>query len=127
MKSRIILPVIALSLFLSCDQIIGTGDSDTLSITPNEVTLQEKSDRSVTFNFVNTCSSGCWKNIKPEVKKSGDEYSVKLVAERSGNPCLAVCGLLEKEIKIDVKTAGTYNFSFTHRDSVHHQFNLIFP
>lgn len=127
MKSKIIFPVIALSLFLSCDQIIGPSDSDTFSIMPNEVAVQEKSDRSVTFNFINTCSSSCWKNIKPEIKKSGEQYSVKLVAESSRNPCPAVCGLLEKEIKIDVKTAGTYNFSFTHRDSVHHEFNLIFP
>lgn len=127
MKSRIIIPVIAFSLFLSCDQIIGTGGSDNFSIMPNEVTVQQKSADSVTFEFINTCSSDCWTDIRPQIKKSGQDYSVKLVAERSRKPCLAVCRLLEKEIKIDVKTGGTYNFSFAHRDSVYHQFNLFFP
>lgn len=127
MKSRIILPVIALTLFLSCDQIIGTGNSDTFTIFPNEVSILDQDDRSVTFEFINTCSSSCWKNIKHQVKKSGENYTVKVVAESSGNACPAVCRLLKKEITIDVKTGGTYNFSFAHRDSVYHEFNLFFP
>ncbi len=127
MKSRIFIPVIFLSLLFSCDQIIGNEDSDPFTIFPNEVSILDQSDRSVTFEFINTCSSSCWKNIKHQVKKSGENYTVKVLAESSGNACPAVCGLLEKEIKIEVKRSGSYNFSFVHRDSVHHEFNLSFP
>ena len=128
MRIQLLISVIAFSLLLSCDQIIGTGDaSDSFSIMPDEVSILDKSNNSVTFSFTNTCSSGCWKNVRPSVQKKSQNFSIKMVAEKSQNPCLAVCGLLEREIKIDIKKPGTYDFSFIHRDSTYHNFNLIFP
>lgn len=120
--------IVLLVLFLlsGCD-ILGSRSTYVFTIIPDEVSVHEKTDHSITFRFKNTCSSGCWKNIRPVIQKNGTLYKIRMVAEMSNNFCLHVCGVLEKEIKINAGNSGNLTFQFVHRDSIHQEFSYSFP
>ncbi len=113
-------------LLAGCD-ILGSASKGAFTIMPDEVSVHEKNDHSITFSFKNTCSSGCWKNIHPVIQKSGSLYKIRMVAEMKNTSCLHICGVLEKEIKINTGNSGNVSFQFVHRDSILHEFSYRFP
>lgn len=119
--------VVLSSFLLTGCQIFGSQDSDSFTITPNEVSIADKRSESVAFTVINTCASGCWINIGEKVEREGNNYNISVVAENSGEPCLAVCVVLEQDVTIEIPEPGSYSFQFTHRDSVHHKLELSFP
>lgn len=115
------------SALLAGCQLFGSDDSDSFTITPNEVSIADKQSGSVTFTILNTCASGCWVNIGEKIERDGNNYDIRVVAENSGETCLAVCLELEHNITVEIPDPGSYSFHFIHRDSVHHELELSFP
>lgn len=119
--------VVFSSFLLTGCQIFGSQDPDRFTITPNEVSIADKRSESVTFTVINTCASGCWINIGEKVERKSNTYNISVIAENSGEQCLAVCVVLEQDITIEIPEPGSYSFLFTHQDSVHHELELNFP
>lgn len=119
--------VVVSSILLTGCQIFGSQDSDSFTITPNDVSIAGKQSESVTFTVINTCASSCWVNIGEKIKREGNTYNISVVAENSGETCLAACLELEKDVTVEIPEPGSYSFQFIHRDSVHHRLELSFP
>ncbi|MEX0723038.1 MAG: hypothetical protein WD053_04140 [Gracilimonas sp.] len=121
-----------LTSFLICTVIVSGcqifgSDDDTFTVSPDEVSVIEKNVDSVTFKVLNNCASACWVNLGEKVNKAGNSFEIRLIAENSGENCLAVCLELERMVSVDIEDPGNYSFEFIHHDSIYHDIELSFP
>lgn len=128
---RPILYIILIFFLCASCKVFNSEDSNSSTITipipPHQVSVAEKQTDFVTFNIRNTCASGCWINIGENIERKEFSFDIRVVAELSNEPCLAICLDLERNVTIEIPEPGSYSFNFLNRDSVYHELELSFP
>lgn len=125
------LSLIILSTFLLFTTGCTTGQSldeaNYVSVLPELVEVENKTDDSITIKMVNTCGSACWDNLKEVINRSESVITIQTMAELTSEICTEQCVRYEREYTVDIPAPGDYTLQFVHRDSVYQSLSITVP
>lgn len=112
---------------IGCSTDQSVSDDNFQSVLPEQVEVVSQEANSVTFGLFTSCGSACWGEFQQIIASDGNTFEIKTMAESTAEICTQQCVPYDWEYTIEIPEPGDYTFQFTHRDSVYHELNLIFP